>query len=53
MKYALLVFGFVVAATPTAIRGVWDGQSLFGLILVIIAAGWILRSEAMDRGDNV
>jgi hypothetical protein len=51
MKYALLVIGFTIAATPTAIRGVWDGQSLFGLILVMIAAGWILRSEAMDRSE--
>lgn len=51
MKYALLVIGFVIAATPTMIRGVWDGQSLFGLVLVMIAAGWILRSEAMDRSE--
>jgi hypothetical protein len=50
MKYALLIVGFVIASTPTAIRGVWDGQSLFGLILVLLAAGWILRSEAIDRG---
>jgi hypothetical protein len=49
VKYALLVIGFVIGATPTAIRGVWDGQSLFGLVLCMIAAGWILRSEAMDR----
>ena len=35
MKYALLVVGFVIAATPTMIRGVWDGQSLFGLIIVL------------------
>jgi hypothetical protein len=51
VKYVLLVFGFVVAASPTMIRGVWDGQSLFGLVLVLIAAGWILRSEAMDRSE--
>jgi hypothetical protein len=51
MKYALLVIGFVIAATPTAIRGVWDGQSLFGLMIVLLAAGWILRSEAMDRSE--
>jgi hypothetical protein len=51
MKYALLVVGFTIAATPTAIRGVWDGQSLFGLVLCLIAAGWILRSEAMDRSE--
>ena len=51
MKYALLVIGFTIAATPTAIRGVWDGQSLFGLIIVLIAAGWILRAEAIDRSE--
>ena len=51
MKYALLVVGFVIAATPTMIRGVWDGQSLFGLIIVLIAAGWILRTEAIDRSE--
>ena len=51
MKYALLVVGFVIAATPTMIRGVWDGQSLFGLVLVLLAAGWIFRSEAMDRSE--
>ena len=50
MKYALLVIGFVIATPPTVIRDVWDGQSLFGLIVVMIAAGWILRSEAIDRG---
>jgi hypothetical protein len=49
MKYALLVVGFVLAATPTMIRGVWDGQSFLGLVLCLIAAGWIIRSEAMDR----
>ena len=49
MKYALLAVGFVLAVTPTIFRGVWDGQSLFGLVVCLIAAGWILRSEAMDR----
>jgi hypothetical protein len=51
MKWALLVVGFVVAASPTMIRGVWDGQSLFGLVLVLLAAGWILRTEAIDRSE--
>jgi hypothetical protein len=51
MKYLLLVVGFVIATTPTMIRGVWDGQSFLGLIIVILAAGWILRSEAMDRSE--
>ena len=51
MKYALLIIGFVIAATPTMVRGVWDGQSLFGLVLVLLAAGWILRTEAMDRSE--
>ena len=49
MKYALLVVGFVLATTPTMIRGVWDGQSFLGLVLCLVAAGWIIRSEAMDR----
>jgi hypothetical protein len=51
MKYLLLVVGFVLATTPTMIRGVWDGQSLFGLVLCLLAAGWIIRSEAMDRSQ--
>jgi len=51
MKWLLLVVGFAVAATPTAIRGVWDGQSMLGLMMVILAAGWIIRTESMDRGD--
>jgi hypothetical protein len=51
MKYALLIVGFVIATTPTMIRGVWDGQSFLGLMIVMGAAGWIIRSEAMDRSE--
>jgi hypothetical protein len=51
MKYALLVVGFVLATTPTMIRGVWDGQSFLGFVLCVLAAGWIIRSEAMDRSQ--
>lgn len=49
MKYLLLIFGFIVAASPSMIRGVWDGQSFLGLVICLIAGGWILRTEAMDR----
>lgn len=49
MKWLLLIVGFTIAALPTAVRGVWDGQSFLGLIITMIAAGWILRTEAMDR----
>jgi hypothetical protein len=48
-KYVLLLVGFLIALTPTMIRGVWDGQSFFGLVVCLIAAGWIIRSEAMNR----
>lgn len=48
-KYLLLIFGFMVAVMPTMIAGVWNGQSLLGLIICLIAAGWIMRTEVMDR----
>ena len=52
MKWLLLIFGFLIAAMPTMIAGVWNGQSLLGLVMVLIAAGWILRTEAMDREES-
>lgn len=48
-KYLLLIFGFMIAVMPTMIAGVWNGQSLLGLVMCLIAGGWILRTEAMDR----
>ena len=48
MKWLLLIVGATIGALPTAVRGVWDGQSLLGLVIVLIAAGWILRTEIMD-----
>lgn len=48
-KYLLLIFGFMIAVMPTMIAGVWNGQSLFGLVMCLIAAGWIMRTEVMDR----
>jgi hypothetical protein len=49
-KYLLLIFGFMIAVMPSMIAGVWNGQSFLGLVICLIAGGWILRSEALDRG---
>lgn len=48
IKLGLIVVGFVVSVSPTIFQGVWNGQSLLGLVMVMIGAGWVLREE-MDR----
>jgi hypothetical protein len=52
MKYAILAVGFLIAVTPTMVAGVWNGQSFLGLMIVMGAAGWIWRTEYMDKVDN-
>jgi hypothetical protein len=52
-KYLLLIFGFMIAVMPSMIAGVWNGQSFLGLVICLIAGGWILRTEALDRGNDV
>lgn len=48
IKFGLIVVGFIVSIAPTIFQGVWNGQSLLGLVMVMIGAGWVLREE-MDR----
>ena len=51
-KYILLILGFVIAVLPTAIAGVWNGQSLLGAILCLLAGAWILATDfAEDVAD--
>ena len=47
MWYALLVVGFVTAVTPTLLWQTWNGLSLLGAMLVMLAGGFIVRQEAM------
>lgn len=48
MKWWLVMLvGFVIAVTPTIMFQVWNGASLFGLCVCMLAAGFILR-EADD-----
>lgn len=44
----MLLFGFIIAVTPTMAYGVWNGMSLLGLCICILSAGFILRKE-LDR----
>ena len=48
MWYAVLVVGFVTAVTPTLLWQTWNGLSLLGAMLVMLAGGFIVRREAMD-----
>lgn len=48
MWYAVLVVGFVTAVTPTLLWQTWNGLSLLGAVLVMLAGGFIVRLEAMD-----
>jgi len=52
MRYALLAVGFLIAVTPTLVRGVWDGQSFLGLMIVAVAAAWIMRRDVIDKVDD-
>ena len=44
----IMFFGFIIAVTPSMFYGVWNGLSMFGLMLCFLSAGFILREE-MDK----
>lgn len=48
MWKVMLLFGFIIAITPTLAYGIWNGMSLLGLVLCLLSGGFILREE-MDR----
>jgi len=49
MWYLVLVVGFIVAVMPTILFEVWNGASLLGVVLVLLAGGFILRREVMEH----
>ena len=46
MPSLLIITGFVVGAMPTFIAGVWNGQSLLGLVMCLIGGLWLMAREA-------
>jgi len=52
MWWAVLVVGFIVAVTPTMMLGVWNGASFLGLIVCLVAGGFIVRREYMDKWEG-
>jgi hypothetical protein len=50
MWVVALIVGFVIAVTPTMFYQTWNGLSLLGVMIVLLAGGFIVRNEAMG-GD--
>jgi hypothetical protein len=48
MWFVILVVGFLTAIAPTLLWQTWNGLSLLGVMVVLVAGGFIVRNEAMD-----
>lgn len=48
MWWIMMMFGFIVAITPSLAYGVWNGMSLLGLCICILSAGFIMK-EGFDE----
>lgn len=43
MWWIVMLIGFVISVSPTMLFDVWNGASLFGLMVCMLAAGFIMR----------
>lgn len=48
MPTLLVIAGFVIGAMPTFIAGVWNGQSLLGLLMCVVGGFWLVAKEAKN-----
>jgi hypothetical protein len=48
MPSLLVITGFVIGAMPTFIQGIWNGQSLLGLVMCVGGAFWLISREAKN-----
>jgi hypothetical protein len=46
MPSLLVIAGFMIGAMPTFVQGIWNGQSLLGLLMCVVGGIWLLAREA-------